>query len=395
MKLGSLFDGAGTCPLAGSMCGVKPAWASEIEPFPVAVSSSNFPGMVHLGDITKVHGDQIEPVDILTFGSPCQDLSIAGKRAGLDGERSGLFMEAVRIIKEMRCATHGKYPQIVVWENVPGAFSSHKGEDFRIVLEELCRIQEPDADLSGPPKKLKKSSWPCVGEIVGDGYSIAWRTLDARGWGVPQRRRRIFLVLDLGGGCAGEILFKRPGLSRDFKAERRTRETPGSAAEGCAGKTSRGIPYTLKIRGGCAGGGKGVLVQEDLSATLATHNDQVLFCPSYGFKAGQSAKAGGLGFEKEVSPALGADMSGTEPTVLCRAIDSHPQDKRVGFSKDGTVQTLPARMGTGGGNVPFVLQAVPAASLRRIRDGRHSKYGPEPRSKRGDGSGAGSEKEGV
>ena len=217
MKLGSLFDGAGTCPLAGSMCGVKPVWASEIEPFPVAVSSSNFPGMVHLGDIIKVHGDQIEPVDIFTFGSPCQDLSIAGKRAGLDGERSGLFMEAVRIIKEMRCATHGKYPQIVVWENVPGAFSSHKGEDFRIVLEELCRIKEPDADLPGPPKKLKKSSWPPVGEIIKDGYSIAWRTLDARGWGVPQRRRRIFLVLDLGGGCAGEILFKREGLSRDLR----------------------------------------------------------------------------------------------------------------------------------------------------------------------------------
>ena len=309
MKLGSLFDGAGTCPLAGSMCGVQPVWASEIEPFPIAVSSSNFPGMVHLGDITLVHGDQIEPVDILTFGSPCQDLSIAGKRAGLDGERSGLFMEAVRIIKEMRSATHGKYPKIVIWENVPGAFSSHKGEDFRIILEELCRIEEPDADIFRPAKGVKKSSWPAVGEIVGDRYSIAWRALDAKHWGVPQRRRRIFLVLDLGGGCAGEILFKREGLSRDFKAVRGKRETSGSSAEGCAGKTSRGIPCTLKSEEDVPGGGKGALVQEDLSATLATNQDQVLFCP----------------------------------------IESHPQDKRVGFSKDGTVQTLLARMGTGGG----------------------------------------------
>ncbi len=139
------------------------------------------------------------------------------------------------------------------------------------------------------------------------------------------------------------------------------------------------------------GGGKGVLVQEDLSATLATHNDQVLFCPSFGFKAGQSARAGGLGFEEEVSPALGANMSGTEPTVLCRAIDSHPQDKRVNFSKDGTVQTLPARMGTGGGNVPFVLQAVPPADLRRVCDGRFGEHDPEPPIKRSDGCGAGSE----
>ena len=375
MKLGSLFDGAGTCPLAGSMCGVQPVWASEIEPFPIAVSSSNFPGMVHLGDITLVHGDQIEPVDILTFGSPCQDLSIAGKRAGLDGERSGLFMEAVRIIKEMRSETHGKYPKIVIWENVPGAFSSHKGEDFRIVLEELCRIEEPDADIFRPAKGVKKSSWPAVGEIVGDRYSIAWRALDAKHWGVPQRRRRIFLVLDLGGGCAGEILFKREGLSRDFKAVRGKRETSGSSAEGRVGKTSRGIPYTLKIRGGCAGGGKGALVQEDLSATLATNQDQVLFCPAFGFKAGQSD--GGLGFEEEeVSPTIGADMSGTEPTVLCQAIDSHPQDKRVGFSKDGTVQTLPARMGTGGGNVPFILQAIPTSQVRKFCARQNSYFRP-------------------
>ena len=153
MKLGSLFDGAGTCPHAGSMCGITPAWASEIEPFPRAVSSSNFPKMKHLGDICGIKGFEIEPVDIITFGSPCQDLSIAGRREGLDGKRSGLFLEAVRIIKEMRGATNGRYPQIAIWENVIGAFSSNGGEDFRTVLQEMCRIEDPFVYVPGPPKR--------------------------------------------------------------------------------------------------------------------------------------------------------------------------------------------------------------------------------------------------
>ena len=153
LTLGSLFDGAGTFPFAAQQCGVKAVWASEIEPFPVEVTKKRFPGMKHLGDITKVNGAEIEPVDIITFGSPCQDLSVAGKRAGLDGERSGLFMEAVRIIKEMRCKTNGRYPKIAVWENVPGAFSSNKGEDFRIVLEELCKIEGGNTSVPRPPKR--------------------------------------------------------------------------------------------------------------------------------------------------------------------------------------------------------------------------------------------------
>lgn len=137
LKLGSLFDGAGGFPFAAQQYGIKPVWASEIEPFPVAVTSKRFPDMKHLGDVSKVNGAEIEPVDIITFGSPCQDLSVAGKRAGLDGERSGLFMQAIRIIKEMRSATNGRYPAIAVWENVPGAFSSARGEDFRAVLESV------------------------------------------------------------------------------------------------------------------------------------------------------------------------------------------------------------------------------------------------------------------
>lgn len=168
--------------------------------------------MKHLGDITKIHGDKIEPVDCITFGSPCQDLSIAGRRAGLAGERSGLFMEAVRIIKEMRSSTNGLYPTFAVWENVPGAFSSNGGEDFRAVLEELAHVEQPDASIPRPPRGGR---WNKAGAIAGNGWSLAWRQLDAQYWGVPQRRKRIALVVDFGGQRAGEILFERTGVSRD------------------------------------------------------------------------------------------------------------------------------------------------------------------------------------
>ena len=218
MTLGSLFDGAGTFPFAGSIFGVVPKWASEIEQFPIEVTKRRLPKMKHLGDITKIDGTTIEPVDVITFGSPCQDLSVAGQRAGLGGERSGLFMEAVRIIKEMRGATNGKYPRYAVWENVPGAFSSNKGEDFRTVLEELCKIKDSTAVIPRPTNN--KGKWKTAGLILADGYSIAWRVLDAQFWGVPQRRRRIFLVADFGGGSAGQILFEQEGLSRSFAESR-------------------------------------------------------------------------------------------------------------------------------------------------------------------------------
>lgn len=167
--------------------------------------------MIHLGDITKIHGDEIEPVDCITFGSPCQDLSIAGRRAGLAGERSGLFMEAVRIIKEMRKATDGVYPTFAIWENVPGAFSSNNGEDFRAVLEELARVEQPNAVIPGPPRGGR---WSKAGAIAGNGWSLAWRQLDSQYFGVAQRRKRIALVADFGGQRAGEILFERTSMSR-------------------------------------------------------------------------------------------------------------------------------------------------------------------------------------
>nr|DAR07539.1 MAG TPA: Cytosine specific methyltransferase [Caudoviricetes sp.] len=166
--------------------------------------------MKHLGDIAKIHGDKIEPVDCVTFGSPCQDLSIAGRRAGLAGERSGLFMEAVRIIKEMRSSTNGLYPTFSIWKNVPGAFSSNGGEDFRAVLEELARVEQPDISIPRPPRGGR---WSKAGAIAGNGWSLAWRQLDAQYWGVPQRRKRIALVVDFGGQRAAEILFERTGVS--------------------------------------------------------------------------------------------------------------------------------------------------------------------------------------
>ncbi|WP_419078725.1 DNA cytosine methyltransferase [Phascolarctobacterium faecium] len=216
MKLMSLFDGSGGFPLAASLCGIDPVYASEVEPYPIAVTKSRFPSMKHLGDVSMINGADIEPVDIITFGSPCQDMSVAGKRAGLkhtavgDDEttRSGLFLEAIRIIKEMRLATNGIYPRFAVWENVPGAFSSNRGEDFRLVLEEFIRISEPNAVMPAVPE----AGWAYADCINGDGWSVAYRTFDAQYWGVPQRRRRIYLVADFRGQRAGEILFKREGL---------------------------------------------------------------------------------------------------------------------------------------------------------------------------------------
>lgn len=176
LTLGSLFDGSGGFPLGGLLAGITPVWASEIEPFPIRVTTKRLPFMKHYGDITAMDGGRIEPVDIITFGSPCQDMSVAGRRDGLDGKRSSLFYEAVRIIKEMRCATDGKYPRWICWENVPGAFSSNKGEDFKAVLEAVIGIVEPNAQVPMP----EKAQWPYADLYMGDGWSVAYRTLDSK-----------------------------------------------------------------------------------------------------------------------------------------------------------------------------------------------------------------------
>lgn len=234
--------------------------------------------MKHLGDITKIHGDQIEPVDCITFGSPCQGLSMAGKRLGFDDNRSVLFLDAARIIKEMRTATNGMYPTFAVWENVPGAFSSNGGEDFRAVLEELARVEEPNASIPRPSGRGGR--WSKAGAIAGNGWSLAWRQLDAQYWGVPQRRKRIALVVDFGGQRAAEILFERTSLSGNPDESIKAWEaTPGHSQASPSGRDRGGNSYTLKIRSGCAGGGKGALVQNEKSATLSTLQDQTLFQP--------------------------------------------------------------------------------------------------------------------
>jgi len=229
MTLGSLFDGSGGFPLAGMLAGIEPVWNSEIEPFAVRVTEKRMPTVRHYGNISEMNGADIPPVDIITFGSPCQDMSIAGKRSGLGGERSGLFHEAIRIIKEMRCKTNGEYPKYIVWENVCGAFSSNGGDDFRCVLEEICRVKAPEISVPSPKK------WEHAGLILGDSYSVAWRTMDAQYWGVPQRRKRIFLVADFDGKCAGKILFKSEGLSgytsESFRAWQRTADSSESRTD--------------------------------------------------------------------------------------------------------------------------------------------------------------------
>lgn len=258
LTLGSLFDGSGGFPLGGLLSGITPVWASEIEPFPIRVTTKRLPFMKHYGDVSRMDGGKIEPVDIITFGSPCQDMSIAGRREGLDGSRSSLFYEAVRIVKEMRCATDGRYPRYIVWENVPGAFSSNKGADFQSVLEEICSAKGYKIDPARPAK------WPAAGEIVADDFSLAWRVFDAQYWGVPQRRKRIYLVADFAGGSAGKILFESEGVS-------------GYTPQGF--RPWQGAAGAFKEGAGASGcvclndqGGSRMDVTEDVAATLRAEN---------------------------------------------------------------------------------------------------------------------------
>lgn len=372
--------------------------------------------MKHLGDITKISGAEIEIVDVITGGSPCQDLSIAGKRAGLAGARSGLFMEQVRIVKEMR--EHDRKsgrtgdmvrPRFMVWENVPGAFSSNKGRDFAAVLEEIIRIAEPEA----PDIEVPEKDWPTWGgyhDEVGGRWSVAWRVHDAQYWGVPQRRRRISVVADFGGDTAGEILFERKSVS-GHPAE------SGTAGEGSSTGAEGGASYAVRIRGGCDGGGKGALVQTEKSGTLGTGNDQTIFCMATqqggaelrmddcasaltaaagmsgnnqpvvcaGFKLGNSEQARSIGYAEEQAPTLNAECGGNKPAVLClndqggnvmgvshdvsgtlRAQEHGHQPSILDMShacdviRDcGDVATsLQARMGTGGNQIPLTYQDV-------------------------------------
>lgn len=386
LTLGSLFDGSGGFPLGGVLSGITPLWASEIEPFPVRVTTVRFPDMKHYGDISTLKGSELEPVNIITFGSPCQDMSVAGKREGLGGNRSSLFYEAIRIIKEMREATNGKYPRYIVWENVPGAFSSNKGEDFKAVLTEICKVKEEQVSVPKPSK------WENAGRIMGDSFSVAWRLFDAQYWGVPQRRQRIYLVADFDGWSAGKILFESEGLSgysaQGFKSWQSTAccvaesigetgETDGimfenhsqdtryrgplsvaqtvSSTYGTGGNNQPFVlqtPKTLKIRCGCEGGGKGALIQDDLSATLSTNNDQTLFQPrafgvcSKNSNAMKSENPNSGFYEADTSRCL--DANGGNPTcnqggiAVIEGNGTRPSHKGDGYKESDVMYTLNA-----------------------------------------------------
>ena len=339
LTLGSLFDGSGGFPLGGLISGITPVWASEIEPFPIRVTTKRLPFMKHYGDISQMDGGKIEPVDIITFGSPCTDMSVAGRRAGLEGQQSVLFYQAIRIIKEMRCATNGKYPRYIVWENVRGAFSSNSGEDFKAVLEAVIGVAEPDTQVPMP----EKNRWPYADCYMGDGWSVAYRVLDAQFWGVPQRRKRIYLVADFAGGRAFDILFKSEGVSGYSPESFRSWQRIAGSAADRTGTAS----LCLNDQGG-----QRMDVTDEVTATLraeAHHPPCVL--ESAGFCTEHSAKSRSIGYEEETSPTLRA---GVVPAAV--ALENHPTDSRVKIAEDGKVQTLTSRMGTGGGNVPLVMK---------------------------------------
>lgn len=374
--------------------------------------------MKHYGDITKINGAEVPSVDIITGGSPCQDLSVAGKRAGLAGERSGLFMEQIRIIKEMRendrrnngRADNACRPRYMVWENVPGAFTSNKGEDFRAVLEETAKVADPDAVIPEPPS----GKWTHAGAIMGDGWSIAWRVHDAQFWGVPQRRRRISLVADFGGYTAPEILFERESVPGNTKAcgkegkditeniRRSVTETGRTydvriSSDGT--KNWRAHAYPTDICRNLDTGGvnpdsnhggicviasditpkiddkepqivaisskqQGLTTSTDIAATLGANDYKepqavVYGISAYDSNAMKSANPHSGVYEAETTRTL--DLNGGNPAcnqggmaVVC--IENHPQDSRVKIREGGIVQTLNARMGMGGNNVPMVLE---------------------------------------
>ena len=305
LTLGSLFSGSGGFELAGLLSGIKPVWASEVEPFPIRVTTKRMPFVEHLGEISQIDG----------FGSPCQDLSIAGTKKGLTGNRSNLFYEATRVIKEMREKTNGRYPRYIVWENVRGAFSSNKGNDFWKVLKEITSIKGCKTDIPRPEK------WANAGLIMGEDFSVGWRLFDSQHWGVPQRRKRIYLVADFAGGSAGKILFESEGVSGYSAESFRAWQTAAGCSEEGTGETGR---ICLNDQGG-----NRMDVSEDVSGTLR------------------------------------AQDHGHPPVVL----EYHPHDSRIRIANDDISQTLNNRMGTGGNNVPLIMEGA-APKTEHFRCGK-------------------------
>lgn len=394
----SLFDGSGGFPLAASLCGIEPVYAAEVEPYPIAVTKNRFPKMKHLGDVSKVKGGEIEPVDIITFGSPCQDMSIAGKRAGLkhadmgDDEttRSGLFLEAIRIIKEMREATNGVYPRYAIWENVPGAFSSNRGEDFRTVLKEFIRVKEKDVVMPSVPA----TGWPYADCYSGNGWSLAYRVFDAQYWGVPQRRRRIYLVADFRGERAKEILFERKGLRGDIEESRTHGQETARCAKNSVGTAIGGVDrynqsfflpgfaQTLRASGGgdCiptvlapvavyCHQGNGIGASVKIAKTLDTSTQD------------PSKNQGGIALiEKYVYDTRGNGDGETVPTItgdhnnrvtnytclaITRCYDIGEARLRTPSEYIEKSPAITARCGTGGNNVPGVVYCLQGNGIDR------------------------------
>jgi len=365
LTLGSLFDGSGGFPLGGMLSGITPIWSSEIEPFPIRVTTKRFPNVKHLGDISTINGAEIEPVDIITFGSPCTDMSVAGKRAGLIGSQSVLFYEAIRIIKEMRSATNGEKPRFIVWENVPGAFSSNKGEDFKAVLDSIAKIKDKTVSISKPNK------WLGSGSIVGDNYSIAWRTLDAQYWGVPQRRKRIYLVADFADKCAGKILFESEGVPGYSSKSNCSWQGTADSTETCIGETSKivlndqggqridvlnNLSATLRAEAHhppCVmfenhsqdTRYKEINIAPTVSATYGTGGNNQPFVTSAGFCTEHSANSRGIGYEEETSPTLRA---GVVPATM---------------TLEDTPKTMKIRSGCEGGGKGALIQDNKSATL--------------------------------
>ena len=403
LTLGSLFDGIGGFPYAASFYGIRPLWASEIVPECVSVTKKHFPDMEHFGDITKLHGGKLPPVDIITFGSPCQDLSVAsGKRLGLAGERSGLFLEAIRIIREMQEATNGEYPKFALWENVPGALSSSSRRDFKAVLEAFTETEVP---MPGSGR------WANAGMVRGRGVDLAWCVYDAQYFGTAQRRRRIFLVADFRGTRAGEILFVPKSLSGYFAAGGTPRQGLAAYAQNGAGTAGAGIDgynaqltghvaatlgtncgmstgrngviemltgmgaavsaISMRIRCGCEGGGKGPLLQIEKSGTLATGNDQYLFAPKNAVEILNDQGGGSISVEKGgVSPTLRSQTHGNLPitayaiqgSMIGRTDGNGPQGDGINENVSFTLNTIDRHavcMATGQSNAEIMEEKSP------------------------------------
>ena len=353
IKVGSLFDGIGGAPLSAVLSGAEPVWASEIEKVPTSITKRHFPNMKHYGDITQINGAEIEPVDIIVGGSPCQDLSVAGKRAGLEGARSGLFMDQVRIVKEMRNATRRETsdrstelprPRYMVWENVPGAFSSNEGEDFRAVLEETARVADPTISI---PRSV--NGWANSGSILADRFSISWRTFDAQYWGVPQRRRRIYLVADFGGQSAPEILFESESVPGDITEGGETGQRVAGDAERSSGAAGESCVKSAGFIGTNGVKAHGIGYEEEKSPTLVAGRSNDVVIESYGFEPGIAKREGNPNrFTENLCPTLRAKMGDNQAAVayslqgnmIGRADHNGPQGSGVNEDVSFTLNTV-------------------------------------------------------